>query len=474
MVVDYLAPAKARIYALGGSDTHAVWRFFTPTFAGDTVQVFIGDEAGGVTTSLTAPEPTDFPNQWHHYAMTASQSGSNIVSQLWVDGALAATDTTAGTLAAVNQVYLNQNQVAVTSAAHLLVGDGATPSTLAAAIDGYVGEQAHTRIIRLCNEDGIPIHCVGGDSTPMGAQPIDTLLNIVREAEAADLGVLYETGFGLGYQCRSERHNAPVALSLDFNRGNLANPPGHEDDDQQLRNRWTVTRKTGSGTGTEVTIEDAANIAANGLYDDSAEVNLYTDNQAPNAASWRVHLGTVDVERWPDLAIDFASTGGGEVIPGWLALGYGARVQIANPPDTYSPEDVDVFVEGWTERWDPISWDATFNTSPAQPYEVYQVGSTSGNRGRVDSASSTLTADPGVAGTSLTVASTGTTWIDSATYPSLFPFDVELAGEQVTVTAITGTSSPQTFTVTRSVNGAVLAHAAGTAVSLWKPPVYAM
>jgi len=55
-----------------------------------------------------------------------------------------------------------------------------------------------------------------------------------------------------------------------------------------------------------------------------------------------------------------------------------------------------------------------------------------------------------------------------------FPVDVNIGGEKVTVTNITGASSPQTFTVTRSVNGVVKTHAAGEQVRLWKTPRYAL
>ena len=41
----------------------------------------------------------------------------------------------------------------------------------------------------------------------------------------------------------------------------------------------------------------------------------------------------------------------------------------------------------------------------------------------------------------------------------------------MTVTAISGAASPQTFTVTRSVNSVAKSHASGAAVSLWKPSV---
>lgn len=46
------------------------------------------------------------------------------------------------------------------------------------------------------------------------------------------------------------------------------------------------------------------------------------------------------------------------------------------------------------------------------------------------------------------------------------PAGATLGGEQITVTAVSGTTSPQTLTVTRSVNGVTKPHAVGTALSL--------
>lgn len=69
--------------------------------------------------------------------------------------------------------------------------------------------------------------------------------------------------------------------------------------------------------------------------------------------------------------------------------------------------------------------------------------------------------------TTLNVATTlGPIW---TTTPAEFPFDVVCGGERMTVTTITGTTSPQTFTVIRSVNGVVKGHAAGSAVALADP-----
>lgn len=60
------------------------------------------------------------------------------------------------------------------------------------------------------------------------------------------------------------------------------------------------------------------------------------------------------------------------------------------------------------------------------------------------------------------------------TAPGDVPFDVLVGGERVTVTAISGTASPQTFTAVRSVNGISKAHAAGTDLRLVRPTTRAL
>ncbi|MGW4030740.1 hypothetical protein ACWEFL_15710 [Streptomyces sp. NPDC004838] len=58
--------------------------------------------------------------------------------------------------------------------------------------------------------------------------------------------------------------------------------------------------------------------------------------------------------------------------------------------------------------------------------------------------------------------------------PDEVPFDVICGDERVTVTAITGAASPQTFTVVRAVNGVVQAHAAAADVRLADPLILAL
>lgn len=88
------------------------------------------------------------------------------------------------------------------------------------------------------------------------------------------------------------------------------------------------------------------------------------------------------------------------------------------------------------------------------------------------SSSSTLAVDVTNTATSLSVATaSGPLW---STDPTRFPFNAVLGGEEVTVTGITGASSPQTWAVVRSVNGIVKAQTANTPIRLAQPAICAL
>jgi hypothetical protein len=274
--------------------------------------------------------------------------------------------------------------------------------------------------------------------------------------------VLYERGFGLGYQSRAERYNAPVALALDYDNGDVADDIEPTDDDQQLRNSWTVTRTNGATSS----YTDGDSVATEGLYDEAATLNVETDDQVQFVAEWLVHRGTSDDLRWPSIGLRFDNDAGRANIPAWVGLGYGARVTVANLPQQVAADPIDVFIEGKVERFDEHTWMATLNTTPAAPFEVFKIEG-GGNLGRLQATDSTLAAAVTPTATSLSVATTTLPlW---TTAGGDLPLDIEVGGERMTVTAISGASSPQTFTVTRSVNSISKAQTAGTSVKVWRP-----
>jgi hypothetical protein len=345
--------------------------------------------------------------------------------------------------------------------------------------NGWIGELASDRIVRLCSETSTPVAVQNGDSEPMGRQRIASLMDLLRDCEQADQGTLWERGNALAYRPRSARYNAAVALALDWSLGHLAEPPEPADDDQRLRNSWTVTRTNGSSA----TVTDESGplgVDAVGLYDDQIDVNVQYDFRLTDFASWLVHLGTSDELRWPRIKIDLVAHP--ELIPSWLACDIGSRVTIANPPTQIAGEVIDLIIEGYTQTINVDKWTVELSCSPARPWAVGTYGaSASSGTARYDSPSTTLQSQVVAAGTTLvlTFAMPSEGW---TTRSASFPLDLLIAGEQITVPAaanmgaITG-AGPCTQTITgatRGVNGINKILPAGSEVHVSSPGRYAL
>lgn len=311
---------------------------------------------------------------------------------------------------------------------------------------------------------------VGVCGTLMGPQSIDSFVNVLRECEAADGGVLYEDSNGLGYLTNFARYNQSPSLTVDMNAGHVADPFAPVDDDQRNRNLVKVDRKNGSSA----TYEDKPGplgTKAIGTYDNSLTVNVQSDAVLYDRASWEVHKGTVEGLRYPDLNLDFVATP--SLLPAWLATTLNERIDVINVTSKatqHPPGDISLLLEGYTETLAPDEWTVKpANCSPYDPYRVFKLDDTA--LGRLDTSGANLTAGVSAGATSLTVATTsGPLWITTATLPAQFPFDLNVGGWKVTVTAIAGTTSPQTFTV-NPVPGAIPINAV---VKLWKPGVLAL
>lgn len=338
---------------------------------------------------------------------------------------------------------------------------------LASAVIGYTGETASARAARVSAEQNVPLTLTGTSTTAMGPQPIAAYVDILRECETADGGVLYD-GFsqGLGYICRTSRYNLAPAITLNAANGEVGIPFAPVDDDQRNRNDVTVSRST----GTSARVVDSTGPLGTGqigVYDTSVTVNTSTDLPLAQIAGWQVHLGTVEGLRYPNAAIDFAATPG--KVPDWLAappISFRADVTNASQKATqHPPDDVQLMVEGYTQTINPRSWKVTANCSRYSPWQVAVFDSA-----RYDSATSTLALPaPAGSGTLSVLVGDGTLWVTGAVN-----FDINVGGVRFTVSNIAGSTTPQTFTIGAPVNGVVKDLPAGTKVRLWNTPTYAL
>jgi hypothetical protein len=413
---------------------------------------------------------------WHEGRVYAVQSGGNINITVFFDGVQVISESIAGTVTRVTSVEANAAggpSSIITGIGHFTIWNGSTTVSGLDTVDsmrGHAGETASARLTRLCTEENISLSLTGTSTAAMGAQGVDTIMNLLRECEAVDLGYLLDgLGPGLTYVCLSSLYNEAAQLTVNANSGQVPATPGPQPalDDQRLKNRVTATRING-GSATAEDTSGPLGTAALGVFDSRYVVNTYTDGQLDDIATWLVHVGTVEGMRYPLILLDLAAAP--ELASTWVGAVPTDRIDVTNLSNrlTQHPSGtVSLLAEGWTEFLSSRAWKVPVNCSAFRSLEVFTIQDA--RLGRIETDGSTLNSSATSGATSLSVASSGGVWDTGST-----PFDIEIEGEQITVTAISGSSSPQTFTVTRSVNGVVKAHNSAVTVKLWRPGVLAL
>lgn len=431
------------IYSSGTAAPHTTIDV-NPSYLGGDLgwpQLLIEPEFGEIGVSLNSePEVyTDaghvFDGLPHHIRWTCSQSGADVSWAIRVDGVTLATGNTSGamTLQAVERIGLVSQAGTGSPAAigYVTVWDtAAAVADVADAALGHQTEPAADRIARLCEEEAVTVTVVGdpAESAPMGPQGLDPLLTQVAQCAAADGGYLSEHRFGVHYRTRADRYNQAAALTVDLStyrvgRGDSPAVLAPTYDDQRVRNEWTVARTGGAA----VTYIDADRTVR---YDDSVELNIATDEALPDQAAWRVHVGTVNEMRYPNLPLDLAANPA--LVDAWAGLRLADRVDRTNPPDLYPPGDIRQVLEGYTETVAPRQWAVAASCSPYSPWVVGVLEDDV--LGRADTDGSALFEDLTTSETAADVQVTaGAPWTVDDTQ---FPFDITVGGEQCTVTDI--------------------------------------
>jgi hypothetical protein len=456
------------------SGTASLWQLqFTSLSSGQLYPVAF-DADRNVIANITTGGGNFTPGAWHILQLESYQNGASVTNifrtwNLSTGAQGGAVGSYTGTLGQPNSwsIYGDSTKWPTGSVGHIAFYDRRGIFSLAqvqGAGQGYAGETAPDRVARLCTEQNVRIDVVAGtNDTLMGPQTSETFVSLLQETERTDLGLLSEFNGGLRYRSRQRRYFQTPRLALDFNQGHVAEPPEPTDDDKDLRNDWTVSRKSGSSAR----VTDDVSIADVGRYDDSVEINPYSDATLVDQAAFRVYLGTYNDLRWPSIKLRLNHNP--ELIEKFLALEVGSAITVANPPASLPVGTLRLLVDGWTQVLTPYGWDVELTCSSANPWRI--PGSDDAVASRLDSTVSTLGSSVTSTGTSLSV----TRPAGSAPWSTTdVPFDILVSGEQMTVTSISGTGIPQAFTVTRSVNGTVKAHSAGEFLTLNQPMYVAL
>lgn len=467
--------------------TYAQWTVRMVTDGTTLLELDPGD--GSAIREFTYPVPASnsvMTGTWQRVVLTARQDGVNVDFDLAFANDTAEVNwysqksfgaATLGTPVSASGSYGSAVQGMTLGHVAAYSDFDEDPVTgLRPEVAGRAGETAAARFTRVCGESGVPVSISGLDAGTllMGPQPHGTVLDVVTDAATTDEALLTEAleFDGLRMRTRASLYNQESALDLDYAGGVLVAPLTPTEDDQRLLNDSTVSRSGGSSgrymeeTG-PLSVQDPP--AGVGDYDEEITRNLYTDEQTVQSAAWRVHVGTWDEARFPTVTIYVEKDP--SLIPAVCAIDTGSRIRITGTlPDFLPPGPIDLLVLGYQETFAQFAWHITY---ACVPYGPWQVGVLDDDvLGRADTAGAELAAAAGAADTTLSVATTsGPLWTTSA---AEFPFDVQLGGEVVTVTAISGTSSPQSFTVTRAVNGISKSQSEGTDVRLTTPMILAL
>lgn len=416
--------------------------------------------------------------------LALTQSGADISYQIATLNqgfrfGLRGTGTVAGyTFGTVKRVEMGPNiNISSASVGHIQVRNTVT-SVFSEynEINAYNGESPTTRLARLADENGLQYATRDGTADTevhaMGPQRSAGLVDLLRQCETVGQGQLVDgVGDGLTYVTARKTENADAALTLDAASGELADDVGAVDDDRLNRNKAVVTR-TG---GVSYTYEDDTGplgTATIGIYDTSLSINADNDVAPQDYAAWLVHRGTIEGYRYP--TVHLALHHDPSLAPAWTAVRPGDRLDltsISTVRTQHPTGTVSLVVEGFTQHLTQHTWDVVINASPFEPWRIATAAATTGDTSeyvlRPESDGSTLAASASAGATSLSVATpSGPLWTTTA---DDFPLYIEVSGVKVTVTSISGTSSPQTFTVTGATVTSALS--SGATVKLWHPPV---
>jgi len=350
---------------------------------------------------------------------------------------------------------------------------------LSPPLNAWSGEYAGIRFARLCAEEGIGYRIYGApaDTVAMGTQAPKTADALLQECEDADKGLIFEPrqAYALGYRTRASMFNQAPTVTLSYSAAQLAEPMEPTDDDRLIANDVTATRSSGGSSARQSLTSGALSIQSppNGVgpYPQTPAVNVATDAQLIDEAGWLVWLGTVDDFRYPVLSANLASPKVTAVYYQLQDLDIGDRIVVGSTPSWLPPDGISQLVQGQTEVLGDV-FTEQWSCAPELPYRVGILDDPV--LGHADTDGSTVHAGISATATSMQVDTTGAGSPLWTTSGGDFPFDIAVGGERMTVTNITGASSPQTFTVTRSVNNVVKTQTAGTDVRLWQPMILSM
>lgn len=473
---------EQRIDTVGGTTVEWVYRIDN---LGWTLYAKDGDGTNVLAAAVAAD--VTYAGAWTTHTVKLVQSGGNInytVQVTEIDTGSSGLDT--GTLVGYTMGSPRRFRAFEPEAAsdgfsigHFLITTGMDVGDLAPADSAFKGEPDARRVARLCAEEGVVCLVDGPYSedwdeafaaggVPMGPQrPGVSLLGLIDECAVASNGYYGEARelFALTYRSGCTTLNQTPRITLT---SEITSPLRPTRDLRDFVNIATGSRPNGSKV--ERTATGNAAPSLRGRYPLDREANLHTDGDLPAWVEEWLHEATWEALRYGEIPIELAKNP--TKIDQWRAVSMGDVLEATSLPAAEPETSFAVLLEGWVEEIDPHLWTVRANGVPAGPRTFGTLDdntpSTSLARFDTDGDTTSLTgslSSSATGGQSVTVV--GTLWTTSA---AQFPLDIVVGGERITLSGISGASSPQTFTISaRSVNGVVKAHSAGAVIHPWFP-----
>lgn len=471
-------------YTGGGVD---LWKLTASPVADGGLYLQYVTPSGSVAGPFTSDVAVD-DTAWKHIRIEGAYiSPTSMSMNVMLNGTLVINQTVALAFGPVKSVTVNHDHntnTAVPSMGHLAVwAPIPSQATSLTAMDGYSGETAVERIVRVAAEEHLPVAIAGdpAQSALVGPQRTVSALTVLQDAAGVDRGTLYEprTSLGLRYRTLYDMYNQ-TGPTLDYASKHLSDQLEPNDDDSVLVNDMTVTRTSGSSrqyvkTSGPLNINDPdQDRHGAGRASSALTVPCENDNQLRHIAGWEVHRGTVDESRYPSVQVELHRevfrndpTLSAQIV----ALDVTGHLTLTNLPAWLPPDPVELHIEGYQENIRTFTRTLTFNTSPGEGYHVAVY-----DQDRYASDGTTLSETSNGGGVDTTATVWNTLTPSGPVWPTTEePYDWMVEGERVTVTEMTpDTNGFQSATVVRSVNGVVKSHDIGAEIELYRPGVYAL
>lgn len=330
---------------------------------------------------------------------------------------------------------------------------------------GSAGETAYTRFDRLTEDQGVGslFHFNGVGGVTMGRQYVDSFEDQLEELQTTAVGYIVEsrTGPSLEFEGGSymaDYYDSDHTISID--RAELVGDISPIEDDKATANIVTV-QNLNAGTALVTKPTGAMSIAEIGPFKSKVDTNSQYEARAVAAGQARLARGTNEAPRFESITVSAA--GNRARYAEYLAVDTGWRLLLGGLAQDGYYDTLPLRVVAIEETLTQFDHLFTFIGVPANLDHWWALDGTAQNR--TDMADCTTSALVLAGVSPIDVETPTCRW---STAGGDYPSDVMIAGERITVTAVSNVdANTQRLTCTRSVNGVAKDLPAGSTVELF-------